>query len=221
VKATLAAATLDDPGEGPAAWKIAVPRVSKEHVGRAARILQAIADEAPRRGLNVLEAEQAKNGADQYHARMAGRWRLGLRSPAGVYGIRIQEVSASGGKPVDPIRRYRRRTRGAWLDSRYSEFVSTGILELILEGPGTAYDGDRFRDAKTIPVEGKLPRVFRAIEVHRLQAEWGNNGGIRNARARRKSANGNGRPPWPRPRTATFNTFDGKPSSNAHTIGTP
>jgi hypothetical protein len=33
--------------------------VSKEHLGRAARILQAIADEAARRGLSVLTAQQA------------------------------------------------------------------------------------------------------------------------------------------------------------------
>lgn len=34
------------------------------------------------------------------------------------------------------------------------------------------YSGDRHRDAKTISVEAKLPRVFRAIEIHRLHAEW-------------------------------------------------
>lgn len=38
--------------------------VSKEYLGRAARILQAIADEAPRRGLSVLTAQQAAIGVD-------------------------------------------------------------------------------------------------------------------------------------------------------------
>lgn len=160
--------------------------VSKEHLDRAAHILQAIVDEATRRGIVVVSAEQAKSGADRYQARALDRCRLALRSPAGVYGVRIQEVSGPADEKVDPRRRYQRRTRAAWLDARYSEFVSTGTLELIVDGPGTKYDGDRYRDAKTISVEDKLPRVFRAIEVHRLQAEWRDQEREREAAERRR-----------------------------------
>lgn len=35
-----------------------------------------------------------------------------------------------------------------------------------------AYSGTRFRDAKTVPLEEKLPRIFRRIEAHRIDEEW-------------------------------------------------
>ena len=57
------------------------------------------------------------------------------------------------------------------VDAPSWEYVNTGNVELIVVGPG-GYSGDRYRDAKTIPVEDKLPRVLRAIEIHRLQEEW-------------------------------------------------
>jgi hypothetical protein len=59
-----------------------------------------------------------------------------------------------------------------WLDDRDWEFVSTGDLELIVEGPGMAYSGTRYRDSATITLEERLSRLFRAIEIHRLEAEW-------------------------------------------------
>ncbi len=145
--------------------------VSREHLERAARILQAIVDEARRRGLEVVTGEQATLGVDAYHARAIARSRFALRSPAGVYGIRIQEVSAPSETKVRPRPWGRRATRARWLDARPTEFVSTGMLELVVDGPGTAYGGDRYRDAKTVSLEDKLGRVFRAIEVHRLEAE--------------------------------------------------
>lgn len=146
--------------------------VSKEHVARAARILQAIVNEAPRRGLKLLRKEQATIGADAYTSRATSRGHLVLGSSAGTYTIRIQEVSARSDKTVEPRRWGEPRRRPAWLDARTWEFVGSGVLELVVEGPGMGYSGDRHRDAKTISVEAKLPRIFRAIEVHRLYAEW-------------------------------------------------
>jgi hypothetical protein len=67
--------------------------VSKDHLGRAARILQAIADEAPRRGLSVLTAQQAAIGVDEYTSRSVNRSHLVLRSSLDVYGVRVCEVS--------------------------------------------------------------------------------------------------------------------------------
>ena len=145
--------------------------VSKEHLSRAARILQAITDEAPRRGLEVSRAGPGTAGVDAYRDRAARRGHLALRAPAGTYVIRIQEVSGRSDRPVMHRGLYERSTRAAWLDARATGFVSTGILELVVDGPGMAYSGDRYRDAKTIPLEEKLPRLFRAIEVHRRYAE--------------------------------------------------
>ena len=86
--------------------------------------------------------------------------------------MRVRELSAPSEKRVEPRRWDRRPTRAARLEARAWEFVGTGNLEAILEGPGTAYGGDRVRDSKTVPLEDKLPRVFRTIEVHRLQLEY-------------------------------------------------
>ena len=68
--------------------------MSKEHLARAARMLQAIADDTPRRGLKLSGETQAKMGADVYTPRAIGRGHLALGSPAGTYAIRIEEVSA-------------------------------------------------------------------------------------------------------------------------------
>jgi hypothetical protein len=144
--------------------------VGKEHLPRAARILQALVDEVPRRGIRVQGVGRTHRG-DDFHRLDRSHWHLSLEAPAGTYGVRIQEVSAPGGKPVLPRGWNERRTRPAWLDARHTEFIGTGILELVVNGPGTAINGDRHRDTATIPLEEKLPRVFRRIEIHRLEAE--------------------------------------------------
>lgn len=145
--------------------------VSKEHVTRAARILQAIVDEAPRRGLTLRTKQQALIGADRYTSREIGRGHLIVESPAATYSIRVMEVSAPSATRVPPRGWHERRRRAAWLDARRFEFVGTGALELVVEGGGMGYSGTRYRDAKTVSLEAKLPRMFRAIEIHRLYAE--------------------------------------------------
>jgi hypothetical protein len=50
--------------------------------------------------------------------------------------------------------------------------VGTGVLELIVEGPGMGYSGGyRIRDSATMTLDERLPRVFRRIELHQLEAE--------------------------------------------------
>ena len=115
---------------------------------------------------------EAAAESDSHHDRAIGRGHLALRSAVGPYGIRIQEVSGRSDKRVEPRGWHERGRRAAWLDARRTEFVSTGVLELVVDGPGMAYSGTRYRDAKTIRLEEKLPRLFRAIEVQRLYAEW-------------------------------------------------
>jgi hypothetical protein len=148
--------------------------VSREHVSRAGRILQAIADEAPRRGLEVVAPR--KSGlpptVDAHGRREPGRSCLTLQALAGTYDIRIQEVSGPSKTPVPQRAWGQRSTRAAWLDGRQFEFVSTGILELIVEGPGLGYSGGyRIRDSATMTLDERLLRVFRRIELHRLEAE--------------------------------------------------
>lgn len=148
--------------------------VSREHVARAGRVLQALADEAPRRGIEV-DSPGSKGRpllVDADERRETSRAHLTLRAPAGTYAIRIQEVSAPSKTPVPRRSWNQRSTRPAWLDARQFEFVGTGILELILEGPGMGYGGGyRIRDSATMTLDERLPRLFRRIEVHRLEAE--------------------------------------------------
>lgn len=148
--------------------------VSREHVARAGRILQAIAVEAPRRGVEVVSPGSAglPQLVDAYGTRDPGRSHLTLRGPAGTYSIRIQEVSAPSKTPVPRRSWSQHSTRAAWLDGRQFEFVSTGVLELVVEGPGMGYSGGyRIFDSATMTLDERLPRVFRRIEVHRLEAE--------------------------------------------------
>lgn len=58
-----------------------------------------------------------------------------------------------------------------WQGLRTTEFISTGILALVVEGPGAGSSGDRYRDSSTVTLEQRLPRLFRAIELHRLYDE--------------------------------------------------
>lgn len=146
--------------------------VSSDHVPRAARILQAIATEAAARGLEAMTPGAAAKDTDRYQARDLNKSHLALRTPAGVYGIQIKEIAASGAPKVDPGRWKERKAMPGWIRHRGWEFIGTGKLELIVRGPGSGYDGDHYRDAKTIPVEAKLPEVFRAFEIHKLRADW-------------------------------------------------
>lgn len=49
---------------------------------------------------------------------------------------------------------------------------SARVLELIVEGPGMGYSGGyRIRDSATLTLDERLPRVFRRIELERLETE--------------------------------------------------
>jgi hypothetical protein len=145
--------------------------VTKEHLPRAARILQAMAVEAPKRGIEVLGAAQSANGPDQYRARKLARAHLVLKTPAGIFSVQVREMPGRGAKHFES-RWNERKTMPAWIETRGWEFISTGKFELIIDGPGTRYGGDRYRDAKTVTVENKLPEVFGSFEIYRLQDEW-------------------------------------------------
>ena len=124
------------------------PYVTSEHRPRAGRILQALAAEASIRHIDVLNPEDAAKemaGRPRQHIRTGN---LALRAPGGTYAIEIKESSG----PDTSIR--------------------SGRFELIVRGPGSAYDGDRYRDTKTISVEDRLPQVFRSLEIYKLRADW-------------------------------------------------
>lgn len=146
--------------------------VTSEHVPRAGRILQAIATEAVKRGIDALRPEDAAKEVKDHQVQYVNKGHLALRTPAGVYSIQIKEIPRPGARKVEIRRWNERKTKPAWIESRGWEFTSTGKLELIVRGPGGAYDGDHYRDAKTVKVEDKLSEMFRSFEIHGLRADW-------------------------------------------------
>lgn len=143
--------------------------VSKDHLSRAARILEAVAREAPLRGLQVLGPADRKAGTkrDAYTPQGGHLW---LIADHGDYAVEVREIPATGGAPLAYEDRYGARRRPGWIAARQTEFISTGRLELVLRGPIAPYDGQRFRDAKTTRVEEKLPALFAALEKYGLEA---------------------------------------------------
>ncbi|ASF10906.2 hypothetical protein NBRGN_065_00420 [Nocardia brasiliensis NBRC 14402] len=142
--------------------------VSSDHVPRAARILQAIATAAADRGIDAM----APVVAAKRRSRDLGRCHLALATPAGVYGLQIKEIAARGAPKIEPRQWNHRKIQPSWIQYRGWEFISTGKLELVVKGPGSSYNGDHYRDAKTVTVEDKLPQVFRAFEIQKLRADW-------------------------------------------------
>ncbi|GEM32586.1 hypothetical protein NN3_35930 [Nocardia neocaledoniensis NBRC 108232] len=148
-------------------WK----HVSSEHVLRAARILQAIATEAAHRGIRVqTPAEVHGDGGGRTQRRVKGRLVLGTSH--GAYGVDIKEIPLAGTPKVSPVPYSKRGSVPGWIATRSREFVSTGKLELTVHGPGSTYNGDHYRDAKSIKVEDKLPQLFRSLEIYALRADW-------------------------------------------------
>jgi len=145
--------------------------VTRDHVSRAARILQALADEAPKRGVDVVAPARSKS-MSPYEARKASHSQLVLRTPAGNYSVKVKELPGRGGQQLAPRRWNERKTKPCWVENRGWEFIPSGRLDLIVDGPGTPYDGDHYRDVKTIKVEDRLPEVFRSFEIYQLRAAW-------------------------------------------------
>lgn len=88
----------------------------------------------------------------------------------GDYSVTLKEIAGSGGRSIDYQVRYRRKGP-TWQTRRSTEFVSTGRLELVLDGRFAPYSGQHFRDAKTKTVEDRLPEVFAALDKYKLESD--------------------------------------------------
>ncbi|WP_298868476.1 hypothetical protein [uncultured Microbacterium sp.] len=144
--------------------------VSAEHLTRAGHILQAIATEAERRGMKVVDSDKAKKNQGQPPFKREAK-HLWLATTLGEYSIMIKEIPGSGGAKRNYYTDYPKGTP-RWIRARQTEFISTGKLELILDGPRTQYKGEHFRDARSKTVEVKLPEVFALLDKYVLEAEW-------------------------------------------------
>jgi hypothetical protein len=137
--------------------------VSREHLQRAARILEALAREAPKRGMTIKAAGQATSAQPRRSDHLA------IAVDDTVYWVQIREVSQRGGAPVNRPPWNARSNSPAWTHQRMKEFIPSGKLELIVRGR-FMYDGDRYADTKTITVEERLPSLFRTLQIYRLRA---------------------------------------------------
>lgn len=144
--------------------------VSKDHLSRAARILHAVAVEAERRGMQVIEPSKAKKNKEHpKYKPVAGH--LWLVTTYGEYSVVVKEIAGTGGAKRQYYGSYPASTP-KWINQRSTEFISTGRLELILDGPIAPYKGQSFRDAKTKVVEEKLPDVFACLDKYGLESQW-------------------------------------------------
>lgn len=143
--------------------------VSKDSLGRASRILQAVAIEGERRGQTV---EAAVAGSQQYNTDFFrslkdGQLRIAVQGFA--YRLRIREQGRPGGAPL-PYTVYANRTLPRWRKARRTEFIPTGNLRITLEN---GYSRDErpteFRDTKTTTLEERLPAVLRELEIRALE----------------------------------------------------
>ncbi|WOQ17580.1 hypothetical protein [Raineyella sp. W15-4] len=144
--------------------------VTAEHLTRAAHILQAVAAEAGKRGLDVFTAERGLKEVNQHSLATVREAHLVLRTPAGVYGLQIREISAPGGAKLARRSWNAPKTMPDWQERRGREFISTGKLDLVVRGPW-APGGDHYRDAKSWTVEDLLPEVFRSFEINKLRSD--------------------------------------------------
>lgn len=137
--------------------------VSKDSRARASHILQALANEAARRGYTVVSAgrSQPQYNSDFRGSLKDGQIRIGI--DAFTYQIRLRELGRPGGASL-PFTAH--RTLPRWQAVRHAEFVPTGILQLTI---GSGYRRDsrpaEFKDTRRASLEDQLPALLRELEV--------------------------------------------------------
>ncbi|WP_148061415.1 hypothetical protein [Frigoribacterium sp. PhB160] len=132
--------------------------VSKGSMDRAARVYDAIAKEAEQRGYRAQDRETFLRG----HQVSLGAGHLVITAQDHNFPIAVREISGTGGAKLEYPAKYK---QPAWVQNRGYEFVSTGKLELRIDGPGTPYQGQKLRETRQRSIEDILPEVFVTIEV--------------------------------------------------------
>lgn len=144
--------------------------VTKEHVPRAARILQAIAAEVVRRGFEVLPHSQKPD--DRYRTASAvEHGNLWIDTDYGYYGIEIKEVSAPGAKKFRDLNLSWPQIQRlpSWLNRRGWEFISSGRLQLNQGTSLGGYGSDHLSDARGTMLEDKLSEAFVRFDTWMLE----------------------------------------------------
>jgi hypothetical protein len=145
--------------------------VSNGSLGRAIRILQALAGEAVRRGYTVKTSGQHANQHGCARVRRLTDGQLCVVIDGFAYQLRIREQSGKGGEPL----RYgpQRDRLPLWKRARQAQFVPTGELRITIdEGYGRDGRQAEFRDTKRATLEERLPDVLRELQIRAAEDNW-------------------------------------------------
>lgn len=136
--------------------------VSRDSLGRACRILQAIAVEAESRGYSCTAP--SRNSYNSGFRDTLKKGQLHVTIGDFTHRLRIRERSAPGGSPTYTVRRA--STMPLWKIVRKKVFIPTGEL-LITIDDGDGLDGRpaEYRDGKRQALEDRLPSVLRELET--------------------------------------------------------
>lgn len=106
--------------------------VSKEHLTRAAHILQAVAAEGEKRGLEVIDPRTASKHLPEYEKRKTAGDHLTIVTTAGSYTLRIRETPGKGARKLQYPTWNQPKRLPDWQQKRGWEFIPTGKLELVV-----------------------------------------------------------------------------------------
>ena len=145
--------------------------VTKEHVPRAARILQAIASEAERRGIEIVAPSKKPDDRHYRTANATEHGNLWFYTDYGYYGIEIKEVAGTGAKKFRDLgMSWQQIDRlPSWIGRRGWEFISTGRLQITQGTSLGGYGETHVGDARGTALEDKLPEVFMRFDTWMLE----------------------------------------------------
>lgn len=139
--------------------------VTKGSLGRACRVMQAIATEAERRGHELTHVKHSGRYYAEFRRAIA-TGQFALRVGDQSYALRIVEIAGGGGGKRD----YRDRSRlPRWQDAKTTTFVPTGRLSISITTWARNGRPDRFKDGKRTKLEDQLAELFRELEIRAVE----------------------------------------------------
>lgn len=145
--------------------------VSKDSLGRASRILHALATEAERRGYTARTPDHKPSRYLSERRTTLKDGQLSIAINGYRYSLRLREKSGPGGERLPPL--YGRKALPLWQESKHTRFVPTGRLTIAIEhGYSRDQRQSEFSDIRSKRLEEKLPAILRELEIRALEDEW-------------------------------------------------
>lgn len=142
--------------------------VSKTSLGRACRIVHALATEAEKRGHAIENTTRPRSGYSDFRSNLTDG-QLAITVGDHAFALRLTEVSDSGGPPVDYVKV---RSLPRWYSTKTSTFVPTGRLSIALTGwASRSGRKEKFSDGKRSTLEAQLGELLWELEVRSLERD--------------------------------------------------